>query len=142
MTNVSKKLEQLVRKTISNSPIIPAKVDGGIQVGSVLIVSKDNLKNLWKNNTLIYAGVNLNAAAIKLANELAKYGNTQKNNELYLTDQEYGRWLNDSQIHYKNYHRALAKSQHDRADMIWARYCESRDRCNDTKRRVERLSIL
>jgi hypothetical protein len=142
MTTVSNRLEQVVRNTIARAPIIPVKTDKGILVGSVLIESRDNLKNLWKNDQLIYPGVNLNVAAIKLANELAKNGRSHRSNELYSLDQEYGRWLNDSQIHYKNHQKALSKTQFERADIVWARYCESRDRCNEAKRRVERLSIL
>jgi len=142
MTNLSKRLAQIVSDSLTKNPIIPIKTENGILVGNVLIVNTDNLKNIWRFNQLIYAGVNLNAAAIKLANELAKQGKTQKSNELYLIDQEYGKWLNDSQVHYKNHSRALSKHQHDRADIIWARYCESRDRCNEAKHKVERLSIL
>lgn len=142
MTNITKKLEQVVRQAIAKAPIVPVKTDNGILVGSVLIQSHGSLKNLWKNNQLIFPGINLNAAAIKIANELAKHGTTQKAVELYKLDQEYGRWLTDSQVFYSNHIKAKHKLQHDRADTLWARYCESRDRCQNVKRRVERLSIL
>lgn len=142
MTIITKKLEQVVKQAIAKAPIVPVKTDGGILVGSVLIQSHGSLKNLWKNNQLIFPGINLNAAAIKLANELAKNGTTQKAVELYKLDQEYGRWLTDSQVFYANYIKAKNKMQYERADTLWARYCESRDRCQTVKKRVERLSIL
>jgi len=142
MTKLVSKLEQVVNTAIKRAPIIPVKTNKGILVGNVLIESQDNLKNLWKLDELVYSEVNLNAAAIKLANDLVRYGKTPRSRELYSFDQEYGRWLIDSQLHYRNHSRALADLQYDRADILWARYCESRDRCAESKQRVERMSVL
>lgn len=137
-----KKLEQALSQAISKAPIIPVKTEQGILVGNVLIESCENLKNLWYNKQLVYTGINLNVAAIKLANLLTRNGRTQKSNEIYVLDQEYGRWLLDNQHHYKNYQKSKLNKDYERADILWARYCESRDRCDEAKRRVERLSIL
>ena len=126
----------------SSAPIIPVKTEKGILVGNVLIENYGNLKNIWQNNQLVYAEINLNVAAIKLANMLAKQIKTQKNEELYRLDQDYGKWLLDSQIHYKNFQKSKLKQNFDQADVFWARYCESKDRCREAKEKVERLSIL
>jgi hypothetical protein len=142
MTTVSKRLEQVVQNTIARAPIIPVKTDRGILVGDVLIESCGVLKNLWRNQQLIYRGINLNVAAIKIANVLVKQGNIPQNQTLYTVDQEYGRLMIDSQIHYKNYQKAKIVQDFDRADNYWARYCDTRDRCQAAKQRVERLSIL
>ena len=137
-----KRLEKTLSAVITKAPIIPVKTEQGILVGNVLIESCDNLKNLWQNNRIVYSHINLNVVAIKLANVLAKQGQVQKNNELYAIDQEYGRWLLDSQHHYKNYQRSKLIKDYDRADVFWARYCESHDRCRDAKQKAERLSVL
>lgn len=142
MTGITRKLDQALSRVIERAPIIPVKTEQGILVGTVLIKSHGSLKNLWKNDRLIFPGVNLNVAAIKLANNLAKYGQIKANDSLYSADQDYGRWLCDSQIFYANYIKAKNKSQYERADTLWARYCESRDRCQIAKKRVEQLSIL
>lgn len=142
MTSLSNRLDQALNKAIIKAPIIPVKTEQGILVGNVLIQSVGNLKNLWQYNQLMFEGINLNAAAIKLANNLAKYGQIKTNFEIYSADQDYGRWLYDSQVFYANFIKAKNKSQYERADTLWARYCESRDRCYKLKTKVEQLSSL
>lgn len=142
MTNIVSRLEQIVNHAVKHAPIIPVKTDQGILVGNVLIESCGSLKNLWQHDQLLYKDINLNVAAIRIANNLVKQGRTLKNDEIYCADQEYGRWLIDSQLLYKQHKSLQLKKQYNRADIIWARYCESRDRCNEAKKRVERLSIL
>jgi hypothetical protein len=137
-----KRLEKALSAVITKAPIIPVKTEQGIIVGNVLIESCENLKNLWQHDQLVYPHVNLNVVAIKLANVLAKQGRVQKSNELYAIDQDYGRWLLDSQYHYKNYQKSKLNKDYDRADVLWARYCESHDRCRDAKQKAERLSVL
>jgi hypothetical protein len=134
--SLSKKLEKLIK----NSPeILPVKTEAGILVGSVLIESQGFIKNLHKKGKLIYSNIHLNAVAIKMANLLAK-GNLIRCEELYRADQEYGKWFNDSQILRTQYERARQKQDHDRADMLWARYIESRDRTVISKNRAEALT--
>lgn len=142
MTTIVSRLEQIVRRTVEHAPIIPVKTEQGIMVGNVLIESYGSFKNLWRQEQLIYKDINLNVAAIKIANTLVTYGRILKNEEIYSADQEYGRWLIDSQLLYKQHKSLQLKKQYNRADIVWARYCESRDRCNAAKKRVERLSIL
>jgi hypothetical protein len=142
MTTIVSRLEQIVKHAVKRSPIIPVKIEQGILVGNVIIESCGSLKNLWQYDQLLYKDINLNAAAIRIANNLVKQGRIIKNDEIYSADQEYGRWLIDSQILYKQHKSLQLKKQYNRADIAWARYCESRDRCTEAKKRVERLSIL
>ena len=142
MTMLSRKLEQTLSSVIQNSPILPVKVADGILVGNVKIVSNGPLKNLWQNDQLIYCEISLNKVAIKLANLLAKHGVTVVGDKLYRADQEYGRWFIESQMLRSQYQKAVAVEDFDRADILWARYSESRDRAVTTKSRAESLSTF
>jgi hypothetical protein len=142
MTDISKRLEQTLRSVIQKAPILPVKVAGGILVGNVLITSNGSLKELWQNNSVVYKEISLNKVAIKLANMLAKQGNSYQADTIYKADQEYGRWFNESQILRTQYQKALNNQDYDRADMLWARYCESRDRVIAAKARAETLATI
>ena len=142
MTDISKRLAQVVRSAIQKSPILPVKVEDGILVGDVKIVSNGNLKDLYKHNRLIYKEISLNCVAIKLANLLAKNLQGIQCDNIYKADQEYGRWFNESQILRTQYQKALNNQDYDRADMLWARYCESRNKALSTKTRAEHLSNI
>ena len=83
--------------------IIPVKTDKGILVGSVLIVSEGPVKHLYKNEVCVYNNISLNLVAIKLANALAKNQNSVQMDRLY------------------------------RADTLWAKYCESKERTSSAK---------
>ena len=58
---------------------------------------------------------------------------------LYRADQEYGRWFVDNQLLRAQHQKALHNQDYDRADMLWARYSESRDRTITAKKSAERL---
>ena len=49
MTQISRRLEQIVRKELSKN-IIPVKTPDGILVGDVLIINQDNLKFLYRKS--------------------------------------------------------------------------------------------
>jgi hypothetical protein len=133
---LSKKLEKLIK---SSPEILPVKTEQGILVGTVLIVSQGFNKDLYKKGKLMYSGINLNAVAIKMANLLAK--NLILNcDKLYQLDQEYGKWFTDSQMMRSAYEKAVKKQDHDRADVLWARYIESRERTMSCKIRAEALA--
>jgi len=133
---LSKKLEKLIK---SSPEILPVKTEQGILVGTVLIVSQGFNKDLYKKGKLMYSGINLNAVAIKMANLLAK--NLILNcDKLYQLDQEYGKWFTDSQMMRSAYEKAVKKKDHDRADVLWARYIESRERTMSCKIRAEALA--
>jgi hypothetical protein len=141
MTQVSRRLEQIVSSELKKN-LIPIKTDQGILVGDVLIVSRGSIKDLVRNTELIYKDVYLNATAIKLANLLAFKRTGLATDQLYRADQEYGKWFVDSQLLRSQYQKAISNQDYDRADVFWARYCESRDRTLSAKNRVESLTRI
>jgi hypothetical protein len=140
MTEISKRFEQLVtahqRKLADRDQILPVKVERGILVGDVLIESKGNLKNLWKRDRLVYSEVSLNDAAIKLANLMAKNKNSGLCDRIYKADQEYGQWFADWQFLKQQYHKAINMGNYNRADILLAKYEESKNRTDIAKRTV------
>jgi hypothetical protein len=140
MTNLSKKLEQIVNNSLIKNPIVPVKTDQGILVGNVLIVSIGPLKNLYRYDKLFYSNIHLNVAAIRIANLLAKNNDRISAEKIYTADQEYGRWLIDSQMLRTQHEKAISTQDYDRADILWAKYCESRDRTSIAKNQVEALA--
>lgn len=139
MTQLSRKLERLIR---SSQEILPVKTEQGILVGDILIASKGPSKYIYHKDQLLYSEIYLNAAAITMANLLARRQSTIKIDEIYKADQEYGKWFVDSQLLRAQYEKASANQDYDRADMLWARYIESRDRTISAKKRTEALCIL
>lgn len=140
MTNLSKKLEQIVNSSLIKNPIVPVKISQGILVGNVLIASVGPLKDLYRNDKLIYSHIHLNVAAIRIANLLAKNSDRLSVELIYKADQEYGRWLVDSQILRTQHQKAISTQDYDRADILWAKYIESRDRTSMAKTQVEALA--
>lgn len=142
MTSVSKKLENTLREAIRKNPIIPVKTKEGILVGDVTIINDGTVKHIWQKGELIYKEVSLNIAAIKLANLLAKRVSRIVSDKVYVADQEYGRWFVESQMLRTRYQTALQNKEHNKADLFWARYCESRDKAINAKLRVEQMSLI
>ena len=138
MTNISKRIEQIVRKELSQT-IIPVKTAEGILVGDVLIKSKEHFKSLYKRGELLYEGIHLNSVAIALANMLSFKQHDVRIDAIYRADQEYGRYFTDSQQLRAMYQKAMSNKNFDRADIFWARYDLSRERAVLAKDRVERL---
>ena len=138
MTQISRRLEQIVRKELSKN-IIPVKTPDGILVGDVLITNQDNLKFLSRKSQILYSEIHLNSVAIKMANILALRHSHTSVYLLSRADQEYGRWFVDSQMLRAQHQKALHVQDYDRADMLWARYSESRDRTVTAKKSAERL---
>jgi len=140
MTDISKRLEQTIRSAIQKAPILPVKVEDGILVGDVKIVSNGSLKDLWRDQQLLYKEISLNKVAIKLANMLARYKSNPQCDVIYRADQDYGRWFIESQMLRTQYQKAVNNQDYDRSDMLWARYSESRDRVIAAKIRAETLA--
>jgi hypothetical protein len=136
MTQLSKKLEKLIR---SSPEILPVKTEQGILVGAVLIQSQGPIKNLYIKDQLIYSEIHLNSVAIKLANLLSKGSYATRCDAIYRADQEYGKWFTDSQLLRNQYEKSKKLKDFDRADMLWARYVESRDRTITAKNSAEAL---
>jgi hypothetical protein len=132
MSSIYKKLQQVVenthKKLYNQNQIMPVSTDAGILVGNVLIVSNNAVKNIVVNNEVIYKEISLNAVAIQLANVVSRFGKTTNADTLYRADQDYGRWLQESQSLRVKYQSARKQGDHDRADIYLARYCTARDR--------------
>lgn len=139
MTTISRRLEHALNRAIQQNPILPQRVAGGILVGDVLIESEGTIKHLKQGNEYKYREISLNCAAICLANLLAKRSSAILLDKIYTADQEYGRWFVDSQVLRAQYQRAVDSNQRERADTLWAKYCESRDRAAIAKKRTESL---
>jgi hypothetical protein len=138
MTQISRRLEQIVRKELSKN-IIPVKTSDGILVGDILITNQDNLKFLYRKSQILYAEIHLNSVAIKMANILALRHSHVSVDLLYRADQEYGKWFVDSQMLRAQHQKAIHTQDYDRADMLWARYSESRNRTVIAKHQAECL---
>lgn len=141
MTQISRRLEQIVSQELAKN-IIPVKTKEGILVGDVLIVSNGPIKNIVRNNTAIYKEIYLNVVAIKIANLLAFRKTSLITDQIYQADQDYGRWFVDSQMLRSQYQKAISNQEYDRADVLWARYCESRDKTMTAKNRAESLARI
>lgn len=142
MTDISKRLEQTIRSAIQRTPILPVKVEGGILVGDVLIISEGYIKHLQQHGQIVYKEISLNCAAIRIANILARRGSAVLADQIYKADQEYGRWFTDSQMLRAQYQKAVNNLDYERSDMLWARYCESRDRTITAKKHAESLAAF
>jgi hypothetical protein len=132
MTDIRRRLDQVVSKELARN-IIPVKTDQGILVGSILIVSEGSVKHLYRSTVCLYNKISLNVVAIALANALAKNQNSVQMDRLYRADQEYGRWFVDSQTLLTKYHSATKNKDYERADTLWAKYCESKERTSSAK---------
>ena len=141
MTQISRRLEQIISTELKKN-LIPVKTDQGILVGDILIVSRGSIKDLTRFTDVIYKDVYLNNSAIMLANLLAFKKTSLITDQIYRADQEYGKWFVDSQLLRAQYQKAISNRDYDRADVLWARYCESRDRTLSAKNRVESLTRI
>lgn len=139
MPPISKRLEHIISKELEKN-IIPVKTEEGILVGTVLIKSKDHLKFLYRNEELIYGEVFLNVAAIAIANIMAKYRYSERANTIYRTDKEYSRYFIDSQMLRANYEKSIKNRDFEKADILWSRYEQARDRAQIAKSQVEGLA--
>ena len=68
-----------------------------------------------------------------------RYTVSSEADAIYHIDQDYGKWYLESQRLKKLYEKSLLNKDYDRADILQARYSESRDRAVDAKSRVESL---
>ncbi len=141
MTNISKRLEQVVKKELAQT-LIPVKTDEGILVGDVLIKSRGAIKDIIRNDTVLYKEVSLNVVAISLANLSARRQELIRAEKMYQADQEYGRWFIDSQLLRSQYEKYKQQGDFERADVSWARYIESRERTNTAKKTAEQLATI
>lgn len=142
MTDISRRFEEFIRaenrKLVERESLVPVKTDQGIMIGDVLIMAEHNLKTVIQGDT-VYQDVFLNLAAVKIANLLALRKSVTRIDEVYASDQTYGKWFVESQELSTIYHKLKQIGDHERSDVIWAKYQESRDRAASAKIKVDRL---
>ena len=139
MTRISQRLEHIVRKELLQNPI-PVRTTEGILVGDILIQSQGHIKNLLRNGEIVHGEIHLNAVAIRIANLMCMRQSSLIIDRIYAADQDYGRWFVDSQLLRSQYQKAKDSGDHDRADILWARYSESRDRTVAAKNLADSLT--
>ena len=141
MTDIRRQLDQVVSKELARN-IIPVKTDEGILVGDILIVSEGVIKHLYRNKECLYNSISLNSAAVRMANVLARHRSHTSVDKLYRADQEYGRWFTESQILLQKHHAATRNKDYERADTLWAKYIESKEKARSAKNTVIGLTLL
>ena len=143
MTDVSKRFESLVKKTykkfLDQGTILPVKTDKGIQVGRALIVSKGAYKDIVVQNKVLYADIALNAVAIKIANLVAWNERESEQASLYDLDGKYCRYFNDSKIFLHHYHMAVNTNNEARAEIMWIRYEDAKEKAISIKEKAEQM---
>jgi hypothetical protein len=108
----------------------------------VLIISEGAVKHLSRNGEYLYKNISLNAVAVKLANLLARHRSSVLADRIYQADQEYAKWFTDSQMLLKKHYSAAKNKEYDRADTLWAKYIESKDRAVAAKNAVTGLTLF
>jgi hypothetical protein len=136
-------INRVQKKLIEQKILIPVKIDGGIQIGNVSIINRDTFKDLYQNTELIYKGISLNKVAIKMANLLAisPMHSQLEIKELYRADQQFGQALEDYQIFRIRFRQLTESNNNNKADIMLARLCYSKDRANYYKNQALRLAI-
>jgi hypothetical protein len=144
MTEISRRFEEFIRsenrKLAERELIIPVKTQQGIRVGDVLIENHANLKTVIKGDT-VYRDIFLNSAAVKIANLLALKKSISRIDELYRADQIYGKWFVESQELLQIHRKLRTAKDYERADVIWAKYQESRDRAESAKVKINHMCL-
>jgi hypothetical protein len=146
MTDISKRLEQLVsnsqKRIQEKNGILPVKCEDGILVGTVLIKSQGHLKYLYRQNKLIYKEISLNKIAISMANLMAMNRDYALLEKMYRADQDYGKYYNESQYLRMQYEKARTGKNFERADILWNKYIETKNKAIQAKNKAESLSII
>lgn len=146
MTKINQQLDGVIkrvnRKLIKSEFIIPVKTEKGILVGDVLIVSRENFKDLYKNEELLYKGIALNKIAIKVANLLAisYMRNHSRIEELIRVDIKFGQSLEDYQLFKTRYFSAREQQDQFKIDLYGARMIYAKDACSYWKKQAETLT--
>ena len=144
MSDVSKRFEQLVKSTykkfLDQGTILPIKTKDGILVGDVIIKSDGPLKDIVRNNRILYKQISLNVVAVRIANLVAWNKNKTLCDELYNIDVLYSKHFIDSNIFLDNYHRANNAGNTQRAEILWTRYEIAKEKAILAKERAEDLA--
>jgi len=144
MNEVSKRFEQIVkttyRKFLDQGTILPERTEKGIKVGDALIRSDGPYKDILRKDKLVWATVSLNAVAIRLANLVAWDADHALQKEIFALDQKYSKYFVDSKIFLDNYHRAVNNNDDIRAEILWIRYQDAKERAIILKDQAEDLA--
>lgn len=144
MTDISKRFEQIItstqKKFLDQGTIMPTKTDRGIAVGCALITCDGSYKNIYRYDELVFANVSLNRTAIRLANMIAWNKSVYSMQPIYDADQYYNRLYIDTTVFLAGYKNALKHDNHSKAEILWIRYCDTRERTKLAKEKAERLA--
>lgn len=140
MNDISKRFEQLViaaqKKLTASNNILPVKTQNGILVGDVLIKSNGSLKDLIRNNEIIFKEISLNEVAIRLANLLATRQDIKLCEKIYRLDQDYGKWFQEWQLFKHRYARCVKDNDYERADIFLNKYEDAKFKAESAKQSV------
>lgn len=143
--SLSKRFEQIVvrtqKKFLDRGTILPEKTENGIRVGIAEIRSDGIYKDIYRHNDLVFSGVCLNKVAIKLAN-LVAWQQTHRAIDIYKADQDYNKLYVETTVLMSSYNQARDRKDYFKADVIWARYLETKQHANRAKKKAERLASL
>lgn len=142
MTNISKSFAGVVGKELKKNPIIPVKVENGILVGDVSIITNGSVKDIFRNDELLYSNVHLNVAAIAIANKLALRHPIHVIDKIYTADREYGRWFDETQMLIMQHKRFEKVGNYHLADVLWAKLEISKERAKQAKANTEALAVI
>jgi hypothetical protein len=139
---LSRVIDKTHRKLLETKSIMPVKIPEGILVGDVKIVPDGCVKNLYQNGDLIFPSISLNCAAIKIANLLATRSRDNQAFKIWRADQDYGKWYTDCHFLMHTYQTALHNQDYEKADIIYSRYQQSKERARKAKLAVESLTRI
>lgn len=144
--SVSKRFEILVNGTykrfIDEGFVPPVKTEEGILVGNALIQQDGLYKNIFLYNELVFKDVCLNCVAIKIANSLALNYPLETMRKLYDKDRTYNKLYIDSTFYLDRFHKANNAKDWDRAEILWIRYDDAKQRAELLKEQIETLSAI
>ena len=144
--SVSKRFEILIKGTykrfIDQGIVPPVKTEDGILVGNALIQQDGLYKNILLNSKIVFKDISLNCVAIKIANSLALNATVNSLKELYELDKKYNRLYVDSTIFLDMYHKCMHKENWNRAEILWIRYDDAKQRAEALRDEIETLSAI
>jgi hypothetical protein len=144
--SVSNRFEILVKGTykrfIDQGFVPPVKTKEGILVGNALITQDGLYKNISVNDNIVFKDISLNCVAIKIANSLALNVLARDLKDLYELDKKYNRLYVDSTFFLEGFHRANNKNNLDRAEILWIRYDDAKQRAEELREKIETLSAI
>jgi hypothetical protein len=147
MQDLQKKLDSVITnvqtRLIKSGNLIPVKIQNGIQIGNIKIINREQFKDIYEKDILIFESIHLNKIAIKIANLAAISYNQYriKIDELHQADRNFGNALADYLMFREKYQQSIQNSDAVRADIVMARMCYSRDKVEYYKKQALSLAL-